>query len=103
MATVEIEGPNSGWVASIGYDDEGEIRVVDRREGWENEAEQLLSRTLLEPTPTGRIPAAGLRAWDEELLYELADSLARRRPVVRGERLTAHVSGGSRRREPGDV
>ncbi|MBI2755128.1 MAG: hypothetical protein HYX52_00295 [Chloroflexi bacterium] len=102
MATVEVEGPDSGWVATLGYDEMGALTVLEVRDGWEYEARDLLARLILEPAPSGRIPGAHIRPNAEEPLYDLAESLARRKPEVRGQRLTGHVEGGSRAVESGD-
>lgn len=101
MATLEVEGPDTGWVASIGFDPDGgsDLRVLDARDAWQAEARALLSRLLQEPAPSGRIPGAHLRAGDEDVLYELAEAVARRRPEYRGERLSGYVAGGHRAAE----
>ena len=96
MATVEVEGPDTGWVASVGYDDTGDVRVLDAREGWRPAVERLVGRLLMEPAPSGRIPGAHVNSDDEDTLYDLAATLMRRKPDCRGERLTGYVSGGSR-------
>jgi hypothetical protein len=100
-ATLEVEGPDSGWVASIGFDDTGELVVLEVRDEWDDVALLLLGKLLQEPSPSGRIPGASVAAWDEDVLYEMAESLARRKPPYRGERLTGHVSGGRRPVERG--
>ena len=46
--TVEIEGPDTGWVASAGYDDTGDLRVLDARDEWRAEISRLLERLLAE-------------------------------------------------------
>ena len=100
MATLDLEGPDTGWVGTAGFDEAGEFRVLETRETWGPDVGRLLSRLLQEPSPSGRVPGAyvSLAAEDdaEELLYDLASSVMRRRPEVRGERLTGYVSGGSR-------
>ena len=102
MAVVEVEGPDAGWVATLGYDGPN-VRVLSSREGWEKDIERLLGRLLLEPAPSGRIPGQSVVEDDEDVLYDLASSLMKRKPVCRGERLTGYVSGGSRYIEPGDA
>lgn len=102
MAAIEIEGPDSGWVATVGYDDGGLLRVLMAREGWLEEADALLGRLIQEPAPSGRIPGEQLLPDDDEVLYDLASSLTRRKPECRGERLTGYVVGGSRFVEPED-
>lgn len=102
MATLEVEGPDSGWVASIGFDDQGDVRVLEARDDWDGDMVRLLARLLQQPAPSGRIPADGFQAFDEDALYDLADSIRRYRPVCRGERLMGYVSGGSRYVEPVD-
>jgi hypothetical protein len=103
MATVEVEGPDAGWVATIGYDAGGELRVLAVRDGWQATAELLLSRLLQEPAPSGRVPGQHLWPHAEDTLYELAAALGRRKPEYRGERLTGRVSGGSRVVQPGEA
>jgi hypothetical protein len=95
MATLEIEGPDSGWVATVGFE-AGELRVLDTREGGRTAIQQLFGRLLLEPAPSGRVPGAYVVPDDEDVLYEMADALRRRKPECRGERLVGYVSGGSR-------
>jgi hypothetical protein len=103
LATLEVEGPDAGWIATIGYDERGELRVLAARDEWQATTELLLSRLLQEPAPSGRVPGQHLRPHDEDALYDMADSLARRKPEYRGERLTGHVSSGSRAVEPGET
>ena len=96
MPSLEIEGPDTGWIASVRLDDQGEVRVAEAREGWLEAAQHLLARVLEEPSPSGRIPGALGLPFDEDVLYEVAASLMRRKPLLRGERVTGYVSGGSR-------
>lgn len=96
MPTLQVEGPHSGWVATIGYDDVGHLRVLEARDDWEGDTQQLLARLLQEPSPSGRIPGEHVRPDDEEVLYDLAASLSRRKPECRGERLVGYVVGGGR-------
>ena len=102
VATLEVEGPDSGWVASIGFDAAGEVRVLEAREDWDGDMVRLLARLLQQPAPSGRIPADGFQAFSEDALYDLADSLRRYRPLCRGERLMGYVTGGSRYIEGAD-
>lgn len=103
MAYVEIEGPDSGWVASVGFDESGTLRVVAARDGWDDQLGRLVERLLQEPAPGGRIPGQRIVPGDDEVLYDLATALRRRKPVCRGERLIGYVVGGSRYLETGGV
>jgi hypothetical protein len=103
MPSLEIEGPDSGWVASIGFDEQGDVCVVEARDGWLEPARLLLSRLMQEPAPSGRVPGEHVAAFDEDVLYELASSLMRRKPLLEGERVTGYVSGGTRYIETPDV
>ena len=96
MATLEVEGPDSGWVGSVGYDDQGAVRLLEARDGWEAELLRLVARLLQEPAPSGRVPGEHVQPDDEDVLYDMADALRRRKPVCRGERLVGYVAGGSR-------
>lgn len=99
---MEVEGPDSGWIATIGFGENGDPAVLQAREGWEAEAPRLLERLLQEPAQGGTVLGAMPRPFDEDLLYDLASLVRRRKPLVRDERLSAYVVGGSRWIEPGD-
>ncbi len=103
MATLELEGPDAGWVATIGFDEHGELRVLTARDGWDADARQLLTRLLQEPGPGGRPPGARVEPHDEGVLYDLASIVRRRRPECHDQRLVGYVSGGSRYVETGDA
>jgi hypothetical protein len=103
MPSLEIEGPDSGWVATVGFDEQGDVHVVEARQGWFEPAQRLLSRLMQEPAPSGRPPGEHVVAFDEDVLYELASSLMRRKPLLEGERVTGYVSGGSRYIETPDA
>lgn len=95
MAHVEVEGPDSGWVATLGFDASGDVRVLESLEGWEADLQVLIAQLLQEPSPDGGIPG-GYPPGSEDTLYDLATSLGRRKPECRGERLVGYVVGGSR-------
>ncbi len=103
MATLELEGPDTGWIATIGFDEQGDVRVLSAREGWEGDALRLLARLLQEPGPSGRPPGEHVEPNDESLLYDLASIVRRRRPEFRNQRLVGYVSGGSRCVETGNA
>ncbi len=102
MASVEIEAPDTGWVASVGFDEQGAVRVLDARDEWSGDLTRLIAKMLQEPAPSGRIPGAHVDPTTDDVLYDLAEALRRRKPVCRGERLNGYVSGGSRYIEGSD-
>jgi len=93
MATLEIEGAESGWLASValGPDDLPYLHTAARAE-LVPDLGSLVQRLLEEPYEGGLLGARR----GEALLYALADAIGRRRPLLEGERVFAHVRGGSR-------
>jgi hypothetical protein len=93
MAMLEIEGAERGWLATAGTNDAGDVLV---REALSPEVElnvQSLIQALLEEPFEGGL--LGSRR-GEDLLYALATTLGRRRPLLGAERVFGHVRGGSR-------
>ena len=93
MATLEIEGAERGWLATVRVD-RGDALVVSATVSpdVEQPLRALLQRLLEEPLD-GRI--LGERC-GEDLLYGLADVLGRRRPLLGAERVFGYVHGGHR-------
>jgi hypothetical protein len=93
MATLEIEGAERGWLATVALDRLGQARVdATVTADVEQPLGQLLQRLLEEPH-AGAI--LGERR-GEDLLYALAEVLGRRRPLLGAERIFGYVAGGSR-------
>ncbi len=93
MATLEIEGAEQGWLATVGTDRGGGLRVqAALTADLEPRLTALLQRLLEEPYEGAVL---GTRR-GEDLLYGLADTFGRRRPLLGEERVFAYVNGGSR-------
>jgi hypothetical protein len=93
MTTLEIEGAERGWLATIRLD-RGDALAVSAlvTPDVEQPLRALLQRLLEEPHG-GRI--LGERRGDD-LLYGLAEVLGRRRPLLGNERVFGYVPGGHR-------
>jgi hypothetical protein len=93
VATLEIEGAERGWLASVGLDLAGQptVRAIAASEIGAA-LTSLLERLLAEPLE-GR-PVGERRG--EQVLYALAEVCGRRRPLLEAERVFAYVQGGSR-------
>jgi hypothetical protein len=93
LATLEIEGAERGWLASVGLDRDGRpaIRACQPAEISAPLA-SLLQRLLEEPLEGTLLGARR----GEDLLYGLATVFGRRRPLLGAERVFAYVAGGSR-------
>jgi hypothetical protein len=93
MATLEIEGAEHGWLATVTAQRGGGTKVTAAATPEIHQRLQALLQTLLEEPLEGRI--LGERR-GEDLLYGLADALGRRRPLLGAERVFGYVHGGSR-------
>jgi hypothetical protein len=93
VATLEIEGAERGWLASVGLDPAGELQVRESVTADVQPPLQALLRRLLEEPFEGQL--VGARR-GEDLLYALADIFGRRRPLLGAERVFGYVQGGSR-------
>lgn len=103
MATLELEGAERGWVASVGLDSGGRPRLIAVAEpALVQPVETLLQRLLEEPAPGGGVIADAL-GQGEELLQLLARAISQRRPLLRQERLHAYVAGGRFQPPPGPL
>lgn len=93
MVSLEIEGAERGWLATVSVD-RGDALVVSAMltPDVEPPLRSLLQRLLEEPLD-GHI--LGERR-GEDLLYGLADVLGRRRPLLGAERVFGYVHGGQR-------
>jgi hypothetical protein len=98
MSTLEIEGAERGWLATVRVE-RGDALVVSAAVApdVEQPLRALLQRLLEEPHE-GRI--LGERHGDD-LLYGLAEVLGRRRPLLGSERVFGYVPGGQRA-QPGE-
>jgi len=93
MASLEIEGAERGWLASVSVDRADALVVgATASPDVEQPLRSLLQRLLEEPLD-GRI--LGERRGDD-LLYGLAQVLGRRRPLLGAERVFGYVHGGHR-------
>jgi len=92
VATLEIEGAERGWLASVGLDAHG--RPVVRAAATPDLERAIASRlqALLEEPLEGRL--LGERR-GETLLHGLAQVFGRRRPLLGAERAFAYVQGAS--------
>ena len=93
MATLEIEGAERGWLATVALDRAGGVTVGETVTADVAQPLGLLLQRLLEEPLAGRI--LGERR-GEDLLYGLAEALGRRRPLLGAERVFGYVQGGSR-------
>jgi hypothetical protein len=93
MATLEIEGAERGWLATVALDRNGRVTVGGTVTAEVAQPLDLLLQGLLEEPLAGRI--LGERR-GEDLLYGLAEALGRRRPLLGAERVFGYVQGGSR-------
>jgi len=93
MATLEIEGAERGWLATVALARAGGLVVTELSIADAGPALQALLQRLLEEPLDGRV--LGERE-GEDLLYGLADVLGRRRPLLGEERVFGYVQGGSR-------
>ena len=93
MATLEIEGAEHGWLATVTAQRNGGTTVTAAATPELHQRLQALLQRLLEEPLDGRI--LGERR-GEDLLYGLADALGRRRPLLGTERVFGYVHGGSR-------
>lgn len=97
VATLEVEGAERGWLASVTLDPAGTpIVSAALADNVARDLGPLLQRLLQEPLDGEPV---GTRQGDA-LLHALADVFARRRPLLAGERLFAYVHGSVR---PGPV
>jgi hypothetical protein len=93
MATLEIEGAEHGWLATVHAEPTGGATIAAAASpDIQGQLQSLLQRLLEEPFQGGLL---GERR-GEDLLYGLADTFARRRAAVGAERVFAYVHGGSR-------
>src|SRR4051794_2974201 len=93
MTTLEIEGAERGWLATVQVE-RGDALVVSAAVTADVEQPlRTLLQVLLEEPHDGRI--LGERRGDD-LLYGLADVLGRRRPLLGDERVFGYVPGGAR-------
>ena len=93
MATLEIEGAERGWLATVGAAPRGGVAVeAALSPDLERQLGRLRQRLLEEPFEGSPL---GTRR-DEDLLYGLAEVFGRRRPLLGDERVFAYVHGGSR-------
>jgi hypothetical protein len=99
MATLEIEGADSGWLATVelGRDGLPKLTAV-ATPVMERQLTQLVQRLLEEPLDGHQLGARR----GEDLLHGLADAFGRRRPLFGNERLTGYVQGASRTTESGN-
>ena len=93
MATLEIEGAEHGWLATVAAARGGGTTVTAAATPEIQQRLQALLQGLLEEPLDGRL--LGERR-GEDLLYALADALGRRRPLLGAERVFGYVQGGSR-------
>jgi hypothetical protein len=93
MATLEIEGAEHGWLATVAAERSGGTTVTAAATPEIQQRLQALLQRLLEEPLDGRL--LGERR-GEDLLYGLADALGRRRPLLGAERVFGYVHGGSR-------
>ena len=93
MATLEIEGAERGWLASVALGGDGALAVATALSMEIAQGLALLLPGLL-AEPLDGAPV-GTRQGDA-LLHALADVFARRRPLLAGERLFAYVHGSER-------
>jgi hypothetical protein len=93
MTTLEIEGAERGWLATVAVGRDG--RPVVSAAVTPDVAQPLgaLLQRLMEEPLDGRI--LGERR-GEDLLSGLAQALGRRRPLLGGERIFGYVQGSSR-------
>jgi len=92
VATLEIEGAERGWLATVGLDGDG--RPVVRAAATPDLERVVASRlqALLEEPLEGQL--LGERR-GEALLHGLAQVFGRRRPLLGAERAFAYVQGSS--------
>jgi hypothetical protein len=93
VATLEIEGAERGWLASVALDGRGEPTVSAALAADVEAGLPLLLQQLLQEPLDGQHVGERRGA---ALLHALADVFARRRPQLAGERLFAHVVGSPR-------
>ena len=93
MATLEIEGAERGWLATVTLDRDGHATVHTTVTPDVAQPLSALLQQLLEEPLDGRI--LGERR-GEDLLYGLGQALGRRRPLLGAERVFGYVQGGSR-------
>src|SRR5581483_4170921 len=91
--TLEIEGAERGWLASVRLEHGDELTVAATVTPDVAQPLRALLQRLLEEPHNGRI--LGERRGDD-LLYGLAEVLGRRRPLLGGERVFGYVPGGQR-------
>jgi hypothetical protein len=93
MPTLEIEGAERGWLASVVLGADGVPAVAAAvADEVARDLAGLLRQLLAEPLDGELV---GVRHGDA-LLHALADVFARRRPLLAGERLFAYVHGSER-------
>ncbi|HEY7064777.1 MAG TPA: hypothetical protein VII06_25110 [Chloroflexota bacterium] len=93
MATLEIEGAERGWLATVQLDRaDALVLSAAATPDVEQPLLTLLQRLLEEPLQ-GR-PVAERRG--DDLLYALAQVLGRRRPLLGTERIFGYVPGAHR-------
>ena len=93
MATLEIEGAERGWLATVRAPAAGGVAVeAVLSPDLERQLDSLLQRLLEEPFEGAPLGARR----DDDLLYGLAEVFGRRRPLLGAERVFAYVHGGSR-------
>ncbi|HZU06044.1 MAG TPA: hypothetical protein VFB73_08720 [Chloroflexota bacterium] len=90
MTTLEIEGAERGWLASVGLDPAGQLVVRAALSREVGEAVGALLEQLLQEPLDGR--PLGIRR-GEELLRGLALVLGRRRPLLAAERVHGYLPG----------
>jgi hypothetical protein len=93
MATLEIEGAERGWLATVSVARGDELAVSATVTPDVDQPLRSLLQRLLEEPLEGRI--LGERR-GEDLLYGLAEVLGRRRPLLGTERVFGYVQGGHR-------
>lgn len=93
MATLEIEGVERGWLATVALDAAGQPVVRAAASAEVERAVETLVRRLLEEPVDGRLVG---EERGEALLHGLADVLGRRRPLLGDERVFGYVHGASR-------
>jgi hypothetical protein len=98
MTTLEIEGAERGWLATVCLERDDELAVSAAVTPDVEQPLRALLRRLLEEPHAGRI--LGERRGDD-LLYGLAEVLGRRRPLLGAERVFGYVPGGHRA-QPGE-
>lgn len=102
MATLEIEGAERGWLATVALDATGRPVVRAAASAEVEHAVETLVRRLLEEPVDGRLVG---EERGEALLHKLADVLGRRRPLLDDERVFGYVHGArqtpARERPPG--